>query len=167
MLLDDFDIKIAIIGSAVGLRGLLELRLFLSDPQDLKIFKSAIFDKNNKFYEMDFISEKKDRYIIKISGVDSRNDAEALKNTELFIKRSILPNASSNEFYCVDLIGMDAIKESGEHYGRIIDVLNFGAGDILEIDLLNEKNSIYHPFTSLFVTDVDLLSRKLIVKNFE
>lgn len=55
----DFDVKIAIIGRANGLKGYVQLHLFLSSPKDLNTLNGLIFDKSSKTYEIKIISEKK------------------------------------------------------------------------------------------------------------
>ena len=45
----------------------------------------------------------------------------------------LLPGAGEEEFYLADLIGLAARTEAGEAFGKVVDVLNFGGGDILEI----------------------------------
>ncbi|CAG7594051.1 MAG: ribosome maturation factor RimM [Candidatus Midichloria sp.] len=160
----DFDVKIAIIGRANGLKGYVQLHLFLSSPKDLNTLNGLIFDKSSKTYEIKIISEKKSYYIAKIDGVGSRKQAEALRGTDLFIKRSSLPPTPLEDFYYVDLVDMEVFSEIGEYIGKVSNIENFGAGDLLEIDLINKKDSIYHPFNKIFVPEVDLINKKIIIK---
>lgn len=79
------------------------------------------------------------KYILaQIEGVDSREDAERVSGTELFISRDKLPEIEDDDtYYIEDLIGLKAVDESGEEIGKVIAVHNFGAGDLLEIKPLS------------------------------
>ena len=50
--------------------------------------------------------------------------------------RSVLPPADEDEYYHSDLVGLSAIAPDGEPLGEIVTVQNFGAGDLLELRLL-------------------------------
>ena len=72
--------------------------------------------------------------IARFAEVTDRNAAEALRGTELTITREELPPLGEGEYYHADLLGLNAVSESGEPVGTIVTVENFGAGDVLEIE---------------------------------
>ena len=76
---------------------------------------------------------KDNMFVAKIAGVDDRASAGTLTNAELFVPRASLPEVGGEEFYLADLIGLAAMNEAGEAFGSVVNVLNFGGGDILEI----------------------------------
>lgn len=163
----DFDVKVAVIGKAHGLKGCVKLYLFFESLEDLDQFNELMFDKNDRKYDIKIVLKKKDHYIVKISGVDSREQAEVLKGIELFVKRSVLPNTLANEFYHVDLIGMEVLSEDNTRVGTVINVMNFGAGDLLEIQQVTNNNSIYHPFNQDFIIVVDNIYKKIVIKDYK
>lgn len=63
----DFDVKIASIGQANGLKGYVQLYLFLLSSKDLYTLNGMIFDKNNKNYEIKIISKKKVTILLKLT----------------------------------------------------------------------------------------------------
>ena len=65
--------------------------------------------------------------------------ALGLNGVELFVDRSALPAPEEDEFYLSDLIGLQAVSPNGETLGKVVEVHDFGAGDILEIRLANGK----------------------------
>lgn len=66
--------------------------------------------------------------------IKSREDAMALRGTQLFVARSkFAAPADEDEFYVVDLIGCRAETLAGEDAGKVIAVHDFGAGELLEI----------------------------------
>jgi len=66
--------------------------------------------------------------------VTDRNAAEALRGTELSVPRSELPPLAEGEYYHADLVGQDAVSSTGEALGRIVEVVDYGAGDLIEIE---------------------------------
>lgn len=65
-----------------------------------------------------------------------------------------------------DMIGLNAITESGETVGNIIDVQNFGAGDLMEVKP-DTADSFYIPFDDEYVGDVDMDKQSVTVFNYE
>lgn len=59
---------------------------------------------------------------------------------------------------------MEVFLGNGNYIGKVINIANFGACDLLEISLTDKKDSIYHPFNKVFVPEVDLINKKLIIK---
>ena len=74
--------------------------------------------------------------------------------------RSLLPDDNEDdEFYITDLIDMDVLNETDKLVGTVIDIPNFGAGDMLEIKPIAEDGiqaqSYYLPFTKAVVPIID------------
>jgi len=93
-------------------------------------------------------------------GIGDRNAAERLRGTELYVPRSRLPRPHEDEFYHVDLIGLEARTVTGEPLGTVRAVNDFGAGDILEII---GARTVLVPFTRAIVPEVDLAAGTLTV----
>ena len=99
----------------------------------------------------------------RIAGVATREQAEALRGTSLYVDREKLPSLPDDEFYHADLIGLDALDTGGEALGKVIAVHNHGAGDIIEISSTRHKSALLLPFTKAIVPNVDLAAGRLIV----
>ena len=67
-----------------------------------------------------------------------------------------LPDTGEEEFYAADLIGLAARTETGEPYGSVIDVVNFGGGDILEIARAVGGETVFWPFKKDIFSCIDL-----------
>ena len=90
-----------------------------------------------------------------LKGVETREAAMGLKNTELYVARENMPPPEADEYYQSDLIGLAVHSLEGEIIGRIVKVANHGAGDILEIQCL-DKSALLLPFTREIVPSVNL-----------
>jgi 16S rRNA processing protein RimM len=93
--------------------------------------------------------------------VATREDAEALRGFKLFIPRERLPAPEEDEFYVTDLIGLTVETADGEPLGRVREVRDFGAGDLLEIQP-ESGASWYLPFTREAVPEVRIGEGKVI-----
>ena len=80
----------------------------------------------------------------------------------LYALRSALPKAEEGEYYHHDLIGLDAVLASGESFGKVVGVDNFGAGDVIEIKPAT-GDSVVLPFTDETVPTVDLAAGRIVV----
>jgi 16S rRNA processing protein RimM len=155
------------IGSIVGtsgIKGYLKVKCFTEDPKDIKTF-SKIFDAKGKDYKIQtIVSVKGSVAVVKIAGIESIEDAEKLIGTDLLVDRADLPDVNDGGFYYADLVGMDVFFEDGSKLGVVVDVMNYGASDVLEIGTLEDGKTTMYPFTDDFVVEVDNDARKIIVK---
>ncbi|MEO8531824.1 MAG: ribosome maturation factor RimM, partial [Deltaproteobacteria bacterium] len=78
----------------------------------------------------------------------------------LFVDRAALPSLPDDEFYYSDLIGLDVLDTGGTLIGKVADVQNHGAGDILEV---KGAKPMLLPFTKAVVPTVDLAARRIII----
>ena len=163
---EDYNICIGVITSVNGVKGLVKIRSFTEQPEDIASF-GKLFDDQQREYQLSIATLKRDHVIAGIKGVNSRNEAEKLRNVKLYIKRSNLPSSTSNEFYLADLIGMNATFKDGTKFGTVKNLLNFGAGDIIEICDLNTEKMIYYPFTKQFVLEVNTKKNQLVLEPLE
>ncbi len=153
------NILIGKITSAHGIKGAVNIISYTENPADIGKY-SQIFDKNNNIVKIKLISKAKgknrDIFIAEMVGINTRNDADLVRNTELFIDRGQLSEVADDEFYYVDLIGLAALNMSGEKFGRVIDVNDFGAGGMIEIEFDEEKKREVFPFNNDIVPEVNL-----------
>lgn len=93
--------------------------------------------------------------LITIKGIDSPESAMKYKSKELFANRKdIVKNESS--YFIADLIGLDVYDfKSGELIGKVSDVFNRGAGDIIQIDRCGKKQALV-PMVKEFLEKIDL-----------
>lgn len=146
-------ILLAQIGSAHGIKGEVRVKPF-GDAEMLDQYGKLETKDGHKF-KIKRMRPQKNMLVVKFEGVNSRNEAEALNGIELFIDRSKLPETDEeDEFYISDLIGMEVRDITGDVIGKVLDVPNFGAGDMLEIRP-NQGADYFLPFTKEIVPSID------------
>ena len=87
--------------------------------------------------------------------LNDRNEAEALKGIELFVAREKLPKLKTHETYAHDLMGLDVVLENGSKLGKLVGMPNYGAGDLLEVAVDGNSETVLIPFTDAFVPQDD------------
>jgi 16S rRNA processing protein RimM len=103
---------------------------------------------------LSIVGQAKDTVIGRLAGVSDRTAAEALKGAQLFVDRAALPEPEDG-YYHADLIGLAVVLTSGERRGQVAAVLNFGAGDILEV-ARPDGDTEFIPFSAAAIAAVDV-----------
>lgn len=156
-------ILLGVIKSAHGIKGDVIIRSY-TDPVD-NIIKLPIIDKNNLKYKVKLIRiDSKNQLICRIEGYNSRNDAEALSKTELFCLRTDLKDIQEDdEFYIQDLIGLKILDNNKNEIGSVVNIHNYGAGNLVEIQFVDQKSTELLPFTEEIFPEVTKEYAVLIV----
>jgi 16S rRNA processing protein RimM len=157
-------VLVARFGAAHGVRGEIRLKSFTGDPEAIAYY-SPLYDKSGtRSYVLTYLRHvREDMFVARVEGVASRTDAEALTNLDLHVDKAQLPPAEEDEFYHSDLIGLAAELQDGTRLGEVLNVLNFGAGDILEVKPVQGSDTLLYPFTKAVVPVIDLDSRRVVI----
>ena len=121
----------AVIG-AHGIAGEVRLKVFADDLATYKSFNGGALTLKS-------LRDGSNGAIARFAEVLDRNAAEALRGTALTVPRSALPPLEEGEYYHVDLIGLPAVDEQGAPLGKVIAVDDYGAGDVIEIEMPEGK----------------------------
>lgn len=138
-----------------GVRGQMRLVSFTHDPESIFDYAPLTDEKGKVTYEITYRGVSKDHYIVSVKGCETREAAEKLKGTQLYIDRDALPAEEEGEYYHADLIGLAVQEANGNKIGQIVDVHDYGAGTFLEIKPAAAK-SFMLPFKDEFVPVVDV-----------
>lgn len=149
------------LGGAFGVRGDVRLRSFCAEPSDIANYNPLQFEDGSEV-SLTLLGPIKSGYTGRLSGVKTKEQADALKGANLFVPRDRLPALPDDEFYHTDLIGLDVIDTGGERLGTVKSVQDHGAGDLLEIHGPGLKTTVLLPFTREAVPTVDLASGRII-----
>ena len=109
--------------------------------------------------------EHSDTVVASAHDVDDRTAAEALKGARIFIPRSSFPTAATDEYYWVDLVGLDVVNREGVALGRVKELLSTGPQTVLVMEYSEGDKTLERmiPFVSQFVDGVDLPGKKITV----
>jgi len=97
--------------------------------------------------------------------VNDRTAAEALRGARIFVSRSSFPAAEKDEYYWVDLIGLEVVNREGVALGTVKELLSTGAQTVLVMDYEQDGKTQERmiPFVSVYIDNVDLSARRILV----
>jgi 16S rRNA processing protein RimM len=156
-------ICVGAIAGAFGVSGEVRLKSFCSEPTDIAAYGPLSTEDGSRSFQITLTRPVSGGLGARISGVRTREEAEALRGTSLFVRRDRLPSLPDDEFYHADLIGLSVYDTGGDLLGKVTAILNHGAGDIIEISSPRHKSALLLPFTKTIVPNVDLAAGRLIV----
>ena len=143
-------VLVGAITGAHGIRGEVKLRSFTADPAAIASYSPLETAKGTKV-EIAKLRPQKDGFIAILRGVADRNAAEALRGTELFVPREQLPEPEDDEVYVHDLIGLAVHLADGSRLGEIVDVVDYGAGDLIDVRIEGRRDTVLIPFADQYV----------------
>lgn len=129
----DAWVALAVVTQPHGVRGQVKIKSF-SDPVDGFAAYPSLCDAKGNPVKLRITGEAGGLLIASITGVNDRNAADLWRGRELGVPRSALkPIARDDAFYVADLVGMAVVSPEGATVGQVRAVVNYGAGDLLEI----------------------------------
>jgi len=150
------------IAGAYGVRGEVRLKSFCADPEAIADYAPLTSEDGKRSFTVALRGTLKNGLAARLSGISTKEQADALKGLRLFAPRDRLPELPDDEFYHTDLIGLDVFDTGGTRLGRVRAIFDHGAGDLLEIHGPAFKGGLLLPFTLACVPTVDLAGGRII-----
>ena len=156
-------VLVARFGAAQGVRGEIRIKSYTADPLSIGDYGPLCDEAGARKFEIERLRPLKDDMLVaKVKGVADRDAAQALTGLALFVSREKLPPPDENEFYISDLVGLAAVSPEGEHIGQVKNVVNYGAGDILEIAPV-AGDTFFAPFTKEVAPSIDFAGGRITI----
>lgn len=156
-------ICIGAIAGSFGVSGEVRLKSFCSEPSDIAAYGPLSTEDGSRQFQITLTRPVSGGLGARITGVSTKEQADALRGTSLYVARDRLPALPDDEFYHADLIGLSAYDTGGELIGKVTAIHNHGAGDIVEISPTRHKSALLLPFTTAIVPNVDLAAGRIVV----
>jgi 16S rRNA processing protein RimM len=136
---DERRIALAAVAGAHGIKGEVRLKLFSDGIDSLR--------RSEKLYvagvERKLVTVRDGKTAVaRFEGVADRGAAEALRGSLVEIDRAALPPLAEGEYYHADIIGLPVVDRAGSAIGAVVAVENYGAGDLLEVELMDGRKSL-------------------------
>jgi 16S rRNA processing protein RimM len=155
---------VAQIGAAHGIRGEVRLRSFTEDPLAVTGYGPLESEDGTRRFEIEALRPARDHFVARLAGVTSREAAELLTNIKLYVPRDRLPPVEdADTYYHADLVGLAAVTPDGARLGVVSAIMNFGAGDVVEIKPADGGEPLLVPFTETAVPEVDIPGGRIVV----
>lgn len=153
-------------GRAQGVRGEVRIKSFTDDPLSIASYAPLTDESGARQFKILSARPHKDDLIVaRIEGVNDRSAAEALKRVKIFAPREALDKQAldDGEFLQSDLVGLAVRDKSGRAVGRLLRFENYGAGDLLAINVDGRREPALLPFADAFVPQIDIESGFIII----
>ena len=161
---DDFGL----IGEIVkphGIRGEVKVYLFSEQPENLKKYKKIVLqeltDSAQETYTVVKSREQGKLAILQLEGVVTREEAEALQGKKIWVEKADFPALDSDEYYWYQLKGLVIVTETGQELGRVTELFNTTAHDIMVVTGAGHEYMI--PVNGDIIRDIDEQGGKIVI----
>jgi 16S rRNA processing protein RimM len=159
---EDTRICVGALAGAFGVKGEVRLKSFTATPEDIAEYAPLTSEDGAHSFDVTLTGQTSGALTARLSGVATREQADGLRGTRLYVPRARLPALPDDEFYHADLVGLDVFDSGGTALGRVSAVLNHGATDLLEIHSPGHSETVLLPFTREVVPTVDLATGRIV-----
>jgi 16S rRNA processing protein RimM len=167
-------IEVGRIADAWGIKGWFKVLPYSADPEALFSSKRWYLQPSERgaktfsgtaLLRVVETKEHSGTIVVQAQEVADRTAAEALRGARIFVPRSSFPSNKADEYYWVDLIGLDVVNREGLALGQVKELLSTGPQTVLVIEYAENDKALERmiPFVSAFVDGVDLPGRRITV----
>ncbi|SDK66231.1 ribosome maturation factor RimM [Paracoccus chinensis] len=153
-------ICVGAIAGAFGVRGEVRLKSFCAVAEDIATYGELTSEDGKRRFAVKLTRPVNGGLGARLSGIETKEQADALKGATLWADRAALPSLPDDEFYHADLIGLEVMDTGGATLGRVRAIYDHGAGDILEV--YGSSGILLIPFTKAAVPTVDLAAGRIV-----
>jgi len=151
----------AVVGKIVkpqGVKGEIKVEPLVPNEECFRGFKKVFID--DKQYVIENIRVHQGFVYLFLQGVNDRNIVEKMRNKKIEIDKEDLPKLEDKQYYIADLEECVVYFENGDKAGKIVEVNNYGASDILTI--MDGTEEILCPFLPYIFTEVDVKNKRIV-----
>ena len=107
----------------------------------------------------------KETFIVNFRGIQTRNNAEQLKNYKILVKTNKLPILKKDEFHLLELINLQVKTLENDELKIIVKVINLEneKNNLLVIELFQNQRKVLIPFVEEIVPLVDKKNNFLVI----
>jgi|SRR5690606_13755142 len=177
-------VEVARIGEPWGIQGGFKVQPFSSDPQALLGSKrwfllpaeaapgvatkpagpaatTGLRLSAPRALDIKRVREQGDTLVCTAPDIEDRNQAETLRGARVFVTRAAFPSPESDEYYWIDLIGLNVINRAGEALGVVDGLIDTGPHSVLRC-LDADKVERLIPFVAAYIDSVSLQERRIV-----
>jgi 16S rRNA processing protein RimM len=159
--------SVVLIGKIVGAHGIRGNCKIISYAESLSVFqpgrKVHVVPRSGQEqdYEINWAKSHSKVDLLSLKGIETRDQAQALIGSELFIEKAQLPNVEEGSYYFFDLIGMEVFEVDGKYLGLLESIIQTGSNDVYVVK--HNDNEILIPALETVVREIDLENKRMLV----
>ena len=155
-------IHIGTFTNPIGLKGEIKIKFLTSSVESFKSLTPYLDNYGENIWNFEYLKVKNEQLIGKLKDYNNRNKAENLKYKQIYTTKDNLPKIKKNEYYVSDLINCTVVNSKKIPIGLVLDLKNYGAGDLLYIKGKN-NNTFYIPMNNENIINVDIKKKIITV----
>lgn len=151
-----------------GVRGELKAEVLTKNPDwlaelDMVYLGIDQYDRATATaYELDSMRRHRNQLLLRLKGIDSREDADRLREKLLMIRVDQAQPLEEGEFYSFQLLGMAVYTTSGDYLGDLMEIIETGANDVYLLQG-SPRGDILIPDTDEVIEAIDLDERRMTI----
>jgi 16S rRNA processing protein RimM len=156
-----------VIGHVIRPHGVTGLLRIVSYAESRETFLEAgsVFLKTgkNELHEkaVDSIQPHRSFFLVRLSGLDSAEQAETFRGAEILIPKDSLQKEDEDEFFWHELLGMEVYLTNGEYLGVVRDIFPTGSNDVYVVE--HEGREFLIPAIQQVVREMDISQKRMII----
>jgi 16S rRNA processing protein RimM len=162
---DKPHITVGRFGGTHGVKGWLKIMSYTRPKENIFTYSPWLMHVNDAWQEVEIeeSQQRGERLLVKISGIESPEEARAYMNCDIAITREQLPGLDEGQYYWRDLIGLDVLNQDEINLGKISKITETGANDVLVITDENKSSILIPLVMDVYVKQVDLIANTIHV----
>lgn len=160
-------LAIGYVKSAHGVRGNIRVCSFSGESEHFYNLEELTLRRGRKKYifKIENVSGRHPTLIIKLKGVETREDALKYKGWEILVPRENASPCGDGEYYIADLVGCKLYTDSQtpDLVGTVLSIVEAANADLLEVEKTDGEKIII-PFQDYFIGHVDITEKKIKLK---
>lgn len=157
----DKEIVIGKIVAPHGVRGDIRIMPLTDKPEQFLDLEYLLLKDGRKLTVKNARFHKR-MVLVTTDEITTMNEAELLREQNVYIKSEDLPPLEDGRFYVADLVGMPVFDEKGVQIGQFKDALTTGSNDVYVIAVPNGKD-ILIPALKIYVKEINLAEKRIVV----
>lgn len=156
--------RVGVITSPHGVHGEVKVYPTTDDVKRYDYLKNVLMVKGReeRVLNVEHVKYFKNIVIVKFKEFNSMNETEPLRQADLYVDRAHAVPLEENEYFIADLIGLDVVTDEGKPLGKLVDVLQTGANDVYQVELLG-GGEVLIPAIPECLLDISLEEKKILV----
>ena len=150
------------VASVLGLKGWVKIHSFTRPREQLFSYDHVLLGQGSKWGKRTIKDSQLRGSSLRVlfANCINRNQATDLIGLNIGVSRSNLSPTRANEFYWVDLIGLDVFNLDNKHLGEVVGLLETGANDVLEI--MGDRTYLIPFVQKVYILDVNLIDKRIL-----
>jgi len=157
-------VRVGKIIKAHGLKGAVKVYAYGESPALFETHQALVAvrgDRTEKSLHIQWARPGNRVMLLSFSGIDDRDQADALVGSDLFIDSVLLPDLETGTYYWFDIIGIDVYTKEDHYIGRVTSIIPTGSNDVYVVE--NGDTETLIPALDWVVLSIDTIGKTMQV----